>query len=239
MNRSFPIFSAAALAAFLLIGRAGAQSSALGDLLGNSGTMGPSESPDFAAAVPAPEVRVEGEFDYVDPGHVVPAKPLAAALKYYKANLSGIPNPYYLSVIDYTQHANNKRLYVIDMRTGAVERYLVAHGKGSDPQHTGYATVFSNKEGTHASSLGFFRTGSIYSGEYGYALKLHGLSPTNSNALARAIVMHGAPYVDPSIVPLGRSWGCPAVELSVSKKLIDALKDGSLIYSWHERFSRD
>lgn len=239
MSRRSNIFSAAVLAAFVLIGRAGAQNSALGDLLGNSGTMDAAENPDFAAAVPAPEIRAEGEFDYVDPGHVVPAAPLAAALKYYKANLSAIPNPYYLSVIDYTQHANNKRLYVINMRTGAVERYLVAHGKGSDPQHTGYATVFSNEDGTHASSLGFFRTGGTYEGQHGYSLKLHGLSPTNSNALARAIVIHGADYVDPGVAPLGRSWGCPAVEMSERTKLIDTLKSGSIIYAWHERFSRD
>ncbi|OGS51389.1 MAG: hypothetical protein A3J79_08750 [Elusimicrobia bacterium RIFOXYB2_FULL_62_6] len=240
MNRQFLISSAAVLAALCFCGAASAQDSALGDLLGDYENLDAAVNPaGLNAPVPAAETRSGSEFAHVDPGHLIPAKPLAAALKYYKANLADIPNPGYLSVIDYTQNASNKRFYVIDMRTGKVERFLVAHGQGSDPKHTGNATVFSNEDGTHATSLGFFSTGGTYAGQHGYSLKLHGLSSTNSNALARAIVIHGADYVDPSIVPLGRSWGCPAVEMSVRTKLIDTLKGGTVIYAYHERFSRD
>ncbi|MBI4802977.1 MAG: murein L,D-transpeptidase catalytic domain family protein [Elusimicrobia bacterium] len=240
MNRQLLISSAAVLAALCFGGAASAQNSALEDLLGNYESLDAAVSPAGPATpVPAAEARAGDEFVYVDPGHIVPAKPLAAALRYYKANLAGIPNSGYLSVIDYTQNANNKRFYIINMRTGAVERFLAAHGKGSDPKHTGYATVFSNDDGTHATSLGFFRTGSAYDGQHGYSLKLHGLSSANSNALARAIVIHGAQYVNPSVVPLGRSWGCPAVELSVRTKLIDTLKGGTIIFAYHERFSRE
>jgi hypothetical protein len=226
---------AAALAA-CCAGAGMAQTGALKDLLGNGELPSPA-----AAAVPAPEpddLRSGGDYSYVDPQHVVPARPLAAALRFYKANKADIANKDYLSVIDYTQRSDNKRLYVIDMRTGGVERFLVAHGRGSDPDHTGYATVFSNEDSTHASSLGFYLTGSTYEGDNGYSLKLYGLDPTNSNALARSIVMHGAKYVDPALPVIGRSWGCPAVELSVRTRLIDQLKGGSVIYSWHEKFSR-
>gem|GEM_PF-1215479 len=240
MNRQLLISSAAVLAALCFGGAAAAQNTALEDLLGNYENLDAAVSPaGLAAPVPSAETRAGDEFAYVDPGHVVPAKPLAAALRYYKANPADIPKPGYLSVIDYTQNANNKRFYIINMRTGAVERFLAAHGKGSDPKHTGNATVFSNQDGTHATSLGFFMTGSAYNGKHGYSLKLHGLSSTNSNALARAIVIHGAEYVGPGIVPLGRSWGCPAVEMPVRTKLINTLKGGTIIYAYHERFSRE
>ena len=108
---------------------------------------------------------------------------------------------------------------------GKVERFLVAHGQGSDPSRTGYATRFSNENETHATSLGFFRTAETYDGKHGYSLRLDGLSATNSNARERAIVIHGADYV----ASLGRSWGCPAVEMSVRTRLIDMLKGGSVI----------
>ncbi len=234
MNRSSLKFFAAALTALCFSGAAEAQNTALQDLVGNG-------SPDAAAApeTPMPEriagSRVEDDFLYVDTGHVVPAKPLKTALEYYKANQASLGNPRYLSVIDYTQSSGSKRFYVIDMRTGRVERFLVAHGRGSDPSHTGYASVFSNQDGSLATSLGFYRTGNTYDGKNGYSLQLYGLSSTNSNAFDRAIVIHGADYVGSG----GRSWGCPAVEMSVRTRLIDDLKGGSLIYSYHERFSRE
>jgi hypothetical protein len=184
-----------------------------------------------------PRRHARPDYSYIDPGHIVPARPLAAALSYYQANLAAIGNPRYLSVIDYTRHANEKRFFIVDMKTGAVETFLVAHGRGSDPDHTGYAGFFSNQEGSLATSLGFFLTGATYIGENGYSLVLYGKSESNSNAFTRYIVIHGASYVDPANVPLGRSWGCPAVELGVRDRLIDMLKGGSVIYSWHKKFS--
>jgi hypothetical protein len=188
---------------------------------------------------PPSRVPVRTDYSYVDPGGIVPARPLAAALNYYRANLGVIDNQRYLSIIDYTRHANEKRFFIVDMRTGRVETFLVAHGKGSDPDHTGFAGLFSNQEGSLATSLGFFLTGKTYTGENGYSLVLHGLSAANSNAFSRYIVIHGASYVDPANFPLGRSWGCPAVELGVRTRLIDMLKGGSVIYAWHDRFAAD
>jgi hypothetical protein len=46
-------------------------------------------------------------------------------------------------------------------------------------------------------------------------MRLEGLDPTNSNALSRAIVVHGAWYVNEEVIGhsgmLGRSQGCFAV----------------------------
>jgi hypothetical protein len=236
MKKAVLIVSAAAVMAACSAGTGRAQANALKDLLGDSGELAEA-APAVPDPLPAIDKRAGGEYSYVDPQRVVPARPLGAALRYYKANKARLGNADYLSVIDYTQRSENKRLYVIDMRTGAVERFLVAHGKGSDPDHTGYATVFSNEDSTHASSLGFYLTGSTYDGDNGYSLQLYGQDPTNSNALARSIVMHGAKYVDPALPVIGRSWGCPAVELSVRTRLIDMLKGGSVIYAYHEKFS--
>jgi len=59
----------------------------------------------------------------------------------------------------------------------------------------------------------------------------------NDRAEARAIVMHGAPYVDEDIAlkhgRLGRSLGCPAIRPAIARELIDEIRDGSVLYAWH------
>jgi hypothetical protein len=59
---------------------------------------------------------------------------------------------------------------------------------------------------------------------------MDGLSESNSNARARAIVIHGADYVKQGLSKMGRSFGCPAVESNRAADIIDRLKDGSLLY---------
>ena len=222
-------YAAAALITTCFVSVAAAQSPALNDLLGASKSI-PSQFSEVSYPV---DTNTGDEFSYIDPSHIVPAEPLQSALAYYKAHRNRIENPKYLSVIDFTQRADNKRYYLINMRTGAVERFLVAHGSGSDPARTGYATRFSNEERTHASSLGFYKTAETYEGEHGYSLRLDGLSSTNSNAREREIVIHGAEYVS----ELGRSWGCPAIEPSQRERLISMVKGGSIIYAYNQRFS--
>jgi hypothetical protein len=69
-------------------------------------------------------------------------------------------------------------------------------------------------------------------------MRLRGLDlGLNDQAEARAIVIHGAPYVDPELAArwgrLGRSWGCPAVRTAIAHELIDRIKDGSVVFAWH------
>jgi hypothetical protein len=73
------------------------------------------------------------------------------------------------------------------------------------------------------SSLGAFTAQETYMGGNGYSLRLAGLEPGfNDRARERAIVIHGAPYVNPATAQLqgrlGRSLGCPAVRLSVASR---------------------
>lgn len=170
------------------------------------------------------------DYSYLDPDKIVPAKLLQEAVAYYDANLDKIENQRVMGVIDYKQHNSKERFYIIDMESGRVERYLTAHGKNSDPDFDGYATKFSNIPDSNTTSLGFFLTAETYYGKNGYSLRLDGLSTTNSNARERAIVIHGADYVAPG-PKIGRSYGCPAVEMRYHQELIDQIKGGSLLYA--------
>lgn len=138
-----------------------------------------------------------------------------------------------LTLIDFTKPSTEERLFVLDMKNRRILfSSYVSHGRNSGGN---YATSFSNKSGSYQSSLGFYLTENTYQGRNGYSLILNGLEKNiNDKAKERAIVIHGASYADPSVINssgrLGRSLGCPALPLAVSKTIIDTIKDGSLLY---------
>jgi hypothetical protein len=163
----------------------------------------------------------------------VPQKALDNAFAYYNKNQSVIRNKKYISIFDIGQHSGQRRLYLINVETGAVQSMHVAHGSGSDSNHDGVATTFSNTSGSHMSSLGFMLTAETYNGKHGESLRLDGLESRNSNVRARAIVVHSASYVDPNLSKMGRSQGCPAVSLANIKDFMAKTKNGSLYYIYH------
>ena len=173
---------------------------------------------------------IADKYAYLDPGHEVPLSLLSKALNYYDTHQSTIKNKNVIGVIDFKQHNSKERFYIIDMETGNVDKYLVAHGKNSDPDYDGFSTIFSNNPGSEMSSVGVYMTAETYEGGRGYSLKLDGLSSTNSNARSRAIVIHPADYVSPG-GKIGRSWGCPALEPRYSAQIIDQIKGGAVIYA--------
>ncbi len=140
-----------------------------------------------------------------------------------------------LAVIDYSRPSTDKRLWVFDLtRDRLLHREFVAHGSGSGEN---VAKHFSNNEGSYQTSLGLFRTAETYVGNHGRSLRLDGLDPGfNDNARNRAIVMHGAWYVNPDLARtqgrLGRSQGCPALREQVAQAVIDDLKQDNLIFSY-------
>jgi hypothetical protein len=88
------------------------------------------------------------------------------------------------------------------------------------------------------TSLGLFVTDDPYVGSNGYSLRLDGLDVGfNDHARDRAIVMHGAPYVDPQLAAtqgrIGRSWGCPALRTAIASKVIDRIRGGSVVFSYY------
>ncbi|MDF3981608.1 murein L,D-transpeptidase catalytic domain family protein [Luteibacter sp. PPL201] len=141
-----------------------------------------------------------------------------------------------LAVIDYSRPSSQPRLWVFDIaRRKLLFQELVAHGKNSGDAT---ATRFSNAPDSLASSIGLFRTSDTYMGKNGYSLRMTGLEQgVNDQALARAIVIHGASYVNEAMARvagrIGRSWGCPAVRMAIAHKLIDALKGGQMVFSYY------
>jgi len=141
-----------------------------------------------------------------------------------------------LGVIDYTRPSTQPRLWVFDLdRARLLYSEYVAHGRGSGDN---FATRFSNDEGSLQSSLGLFRTAETYVGDNGYSLRLDGLEPgINDHARDRALVMHGAWYVDPLLARtqgrIGRSLGCPALRPAVAYAVIDTLKQGQWLFAYY------
>ena len=152
-----------------------------------------------------------------------------------------IHNDEIITIVDFSQPSTQKRLYVLDLENKRVLfNTLVAHGRNSG---TLWTKSFSNDPSSLKSSPGFYVTEDTYMGGNGYSLRLNGLEKNiNDNALQRAIVMHGAPYVDQSAINslgfLGRSWCCPAVPMSKHKAIINTIKGGTclFIYSPDENY---
>jgi hypothetical protein len=141
-----------------------------------------------------------------------------------------------LAVIDYSLPANQKRLWVFDLQTQQILFHTyVSHGIKSGALHTNY---FSNRYNSKASSMGVYLTQKTYYGREGLTLKLQGLdSGFNDNAENRAIVMHGGWYMEDQFIHKygrsGRSWGCPALPLSLSNDIINTIKDNALLIIYY------
>ncbi len=141
-----------------------------------------------------------------------------------------------LTVIDYSLPSTEPRLWVFDLATGdLLFKELVAHGRNTGDN---LATKFSNQMDSRQTSIGLFVTDDPYVGSNGYSLRLDGLDVGfNDRARDRAIVMHGAPYVDPQLAAtqgrIGRSWGCPALRTAIASKVINRIRGGSVIFSYY------
>jgi hypothetical protein len=140
-----------------------------------------------------------------------------------------------IGIADFSKASRQPRFYLVNLLAGTVTDYHVAHGRGSDPGHSGWLERFSNTPGSEASSNGAYITGDIYHGKYGRSLRLFGLDPSNSNALGRAIVVHGAWYSEPKVAEqygkLGRSEGCFALSETNLQYVLHQLGEGRLLFA--------
>ena len=147
-----------------------------------------------------------------------------------------LSEPRTLTVIDYSLPSIEPRLWVFDLTTGALLFHeLVAHGANTGDN---LARHFSDVPNSRQTSLGLFVARETYVGSNGYSLRMDGLEPGfNGRARERAIVMHGAPYVDAALAAgqgrLGRSWGCPALREAVARDVIDTVRDGGIVFSYY------
>jgi len=150
-----------------------------------------------------------------------------AASKIWRSDIVGIA--------DFAQPSSRPRLHFANLEDGTIRSFLVAHGKGSDPAHSGWLRSFSNVYGSEATSRGGYLTCEWYRGKYGTSIRLEGLDPDNSQALSRAIVMHPARYVDPTMIDrwgkIGRSEGCFAMSHTDFKEALVRLSGGRLLFA--------
>jgi hypothetical protein len=160
---------------------------------------------------------------------------LQSALDALERHRDSIDYRDFIGVADFSLPSRTPRFYLVNLTDGSVRSHLVAHGRGSDPDHTGWLERFSNEPHSNATSAGAYRTGSAYVGGHGHSIRLDGLDPTNNNAASRAIVVHGAWYVSAAMADrsgmLGRSQGCFAVADSSLSEIVSTLGPGRMIYA--------
>jgi hypothetical protein len=167
-----------------------------------------------------------------------PHKPrlLPRALAALDTHGDRIRNRDLIGVVDFAEPSRVPRFHLIDLGNGHVTTHLVAHGKGSDPSHSGWVQRLSNQPDSNASSRGAFVTAEAYVGKHGQSRRLQGLDPENSMAESRGIVIHAATYVNKALAAskgvIGRSQGCFAVADDVIGEVLERLGPGRLILSW-------
>jgi L,D-transpeptidase catalytic domain len=165
----------------------------------------------------------------IDPRIVARAR---AAFDRHRSSLDHIDT---VGIVDFAKASGEPRFFLLDTNSGRVSRHLVAHGRGSDPAHTGFLQRFSNQPGSEASSNGAYVTSDYYPGHYGRAMRVKGLDFSNSNAESRAIVVHSAWYAEPDVLAsngrLGRSEGCFAMSHASLREVLDRLGPGRFLYA--------
>lgn len=165
----------------------------------------------------------------------------AEALQYaYKGYMNlisrgAVKNGDVLTVCDFSQPSSQKRMYILDVKHfKLLLNTYVAHGKNSGLD---MAQRFSNKLESLQSSLGFYVTKNTYNGKHGLSLKLDGQERGfNDAAEARAVVVHGAPYIGDQRRRsgyMGRSFGCPAVPQQHASTVINYIKGGTCLFIYH------
>ena len=198
-----------------------ARSSTLSELVRHAPAQG------VAAGVPArPRIVVDPA---IEPGL------LARARASFDRHRSVLSRTDVVAIADFSKASREHRFFLLDTASGRVTQHLVAHGRGSDPDHSGFVERFSNAIGSEASSNGAYVTGDYYPGKYGRSLRVAGLDPSNSNAYARAIVVHSAWYAEPEVLTehgkLGRSEGCFALPYNSLQEVLQRMGPGRFIYA--------
>lgn len=130
-------------------------------------------------------------------------------------------------------HSGLNRFYIWDFKRDTFcYAFPVSHGccdKNWNDVETKETPTFSNTDGSHCSSLGRYKIGERGYSDWGIHVKylMHGLDKTNSNALARQIVLHSWEQIpDNEVFPDGtpEGWGCPALSNQNMKQTDSILK---------------
>jgi hypothetical protein len=177
-----------------------------------------------------PVSQLHHVFERVKTNSDISQKALAKAFYYYEKNrYQKRLSPNYLAIADYTKFASQKRLYIINLHTAEVLRFMVAHGKNSG-QIGDRVWNASNVMGSYQTPTGFFKVGHeegvTATKGYDY-LAVNGLEVKNRNAKDREIILHTASYVERQ----GRSKGCFAIKPEDKWQVFSRLKN-ALLFSY-------
>lgn len=147
-------------------------------------------------------------------------------------------NTAFCFLVDMKLPSGRNRFFVYDIQKNTVlEEGLVTHGSGSETGGSGL--YFCNTPNSNCTSLGKYRIGIAYNGQFGMAYKLHGLDATNDKAFERFVVLHSHGCVPNSEVEPGQictSWGCPTVApafLSTIKSYLDTAGKPVLLWIFY------
>ncbi len=137
-------------------------------------------------------------------------------LQLAKARQFLLRNPSYnqttVFFIDMKIPSGTFRFFIHDMKLDSItHKALVAHGSGST--YSADSLIFSNTPNSYQSSLGNYKVGGSYSGNFGKSYKLHGLDASNNKAFDRYVVLHPYSCVpdEEQDYPICESLGCPMV----------------------------
>ena len=140
-------------------------------------------------------------------------------------------------LVDFQKFSGEQRLYEVDLIGGRVTAFRTCHGRGSDPEHSGFARRFSNTPDSYMSSVGAYATaGAGWGAQQGPNVLLDGLEYSNNMARDRAIIIHGADYADPDFLAregkLGRSYGCFSTAHTDLPMLRERMGEGRLLFAY-------
>ena len=121
-----------------------------------------------ASSVPLPMGILTAPPVKLDPLAPAPAAPMAPAginpTLFQKAKAALDSRPWiksrdYVGIVDFSRASSEGRFHLVHLPSGQAESFRVAHGRGSDPGHSGFLEQFSNRPGSAATSNGAYTTG--------------------------------------------------------------------------------
>lgn len=191
------------------------------------------------APPPSPRIQTAQTFNAppLDPYRQVRPELMQRAMAALDIHHRRVPLRDRMYLVDFQKFSGEERLFEVDLISGQVMAFRTSHGRGSDPQHSGYARNFSNTPDSYMSSLGAYATaGAGWGRQQGPNVLLDGLDYSNDKARERAIIIHGADYADPAFLAregkLGRSYGCFSTAHTDLPMLRERMGEGRLLFAY-------
>ena len=193
----------------------------------------------LAAATPPPPLPRFPQISPppLDPGRLVRPELMSRAMAALDVHSHKITLRDRMYLVDFQKFSGDARMYEVDLIGGRVTAFRTCHGRGSDPQHSGFASTFSNTPESYMSSVGAYATaGAGWGAQQGPNVLLDGLEYSNNMARERAIIVHGADYADPDFLAregkLGRSYGCFSTAHTDLPMLRERMGEGRLLFAY-------